>query len=73
MARMRREQPLPPIPPEIDTLVLIDRQVDMITPMCSQLTYEGLLDEVHFLDRVLAPRMLGFEGGPSKCVISFVE
>jgi hypothetical protein len=21
-------------------------QVDMVTPMCSQLTYEGLLDEV---------------------------
>lgn len=49
MARMRREQPLPQITPEIDTLILLDRQVDMITPMCSQLTYEGLLDEVsHF-------------------------
>jgi len=22
-------------------------QVDMVTPMCSQLTYEGLLDEVY--------------------------
>lgn len=31
--------------PEIDTLILLDRQVDLITPMCSQLTYEGLLDE----------------------------
>ncbi|XP_068641140.1 vacuolar protein-sorting-associated protein 33 homolog [Aristolochia californica] len=31
--------------PEIDTLILLDREVDMITPMCSQLTYEGLLDE----------------------------
>lgn len=31
---------------EIDTLILIDRQVDMITPMCTQLTYEGLIDEL---------------------------
>ncbi|KAH9768493.1 vacuolar protein-sorting-associated protein 33-like [Citrus sinensis] len=31
--------------PEINTLVLIDREVDMVTPMCSQLTYEGLVDE----------------------------
>lgn len=30
---------------EIDTLILLDRHVDMVTPMCSQLTYEGLLDE----------------------------
>ncbi|KAE8669870.1 Vacuolar protein-sorting-associated protein 33-like protein [Hibiscus syriacus] len=30
---------------EINTLILIDREVDMVTPMCSQLTYEGLLDE----------------------------
>ncbi|CAM0907917.1 unnamed protein product [Alopecurus aequalis] len=32
--------------PEIDTLILLDREVDMVTPMCSQLTYEGLLDEM---------------------------
>ncbi|XP_038691940.1 vacuolar protein-sorting-associated protein 33 homolog [Tripterygium wilfordii] len=31
---------------EINTLILIDREVDMVTPMCSQLTYEGLLDEL---------------------------
>jgi hypothetical protein len=28
----------------MNLLLLI--QVDMVTPMCSQLTYEGLLDEV---------------------------
>ncbi|KAG0585899.1 hypothetical protein KC19_2G048100 [Ceratodon purpureus] len=49
LVRMQREQP-PPLPssvkpPEIDTLLLIDRQVDMLTPMCSQLTYEGVVDE----------------------------
>ncbi|KAK4835833.1 hypothetical protein QYF36_015086 [Acer negundo] len=31
--------------PEINTLIIIDREVDMVTPMCSQLTYEGLVDE----------------------------
>jgi hypothetical protein len=30
----------------IDTLILLDRAVDMVTPMATQLTYEGLLDEV---------------------------
>jgi hypothetical protein len=33
------------IAPEIDRLILIDRSVDYFTPMCSQLTYEGLVDE----------------------------
>ncbi|KAJ7536601.1 hypothetical protein O6H91_12G074500 [Diphasiastrum complanatum] len=46
--RMHREHPNNQNevgPPEIDTLILLDRQVDMITPMCTQLTYEGLIDE----------------------------
>lgn len=30
---------------EIGNLILIDRDVDFVTPLCSQLTYEGLLDE----------------------------
>lgn len=32
--------------PEINTLILLDREVDMVTPMCFQLTYEGILDEI---------------------------
>ncbi|WCJ42682.1 hypothetical protein M5689_023476 [Euphorbia peplus] len=32
--------------PEINTVILLDREVDVVTPMCSQLTYEGLLDEL---------------------------
>ncbi|KAK6929164.1 Sec1-like protein [Dillenia turbinata] len=46
--RMQEEEPVNTSDmgiPEINTLILIDREVDMITPMCSQLTYEGLLDE----------------------------
>ena len=27
-------------------MILIDRAVDMITPLCTQLTYEGLVDEI---------------------------
>lgn len=30
----------------IDSLVVLDRQVDMITPLLTQLTYEGLVDEM---------------------------
>ncbi|KAJ4720732.1 Vacuolar protein-sorting-associated protein 33-like protein [Melia azedarach] len=46
--RMQTEEPVSTSDmsiPEINTLILIDREVDMVTPMCSQLTYEGLLDE----------------------------
>ncbi|ONI23803.1 hypothetical protein PRUPE_2G209100 [Prunus persica] len=46
--RMQAEEPVNSpdmVVPEINTLVLLDREVDMVTPMCSQLTYEGLLDE----------------------------
>ncbi|XP_048334355.2 vacuolar protein-sorting-associated protein 33 homolog isoform X3 [Ziziphus jujuba] len=46
--RMQAEEPVNSpdmVVPEINTLILIDREVDMVTPMCSQLTYEGLLDE----------------------------
>ncbi|KAI3458939.1 hypothetical protein Pfo_015602 [Paulownia fortunei] len=46
--RMQAEEPVNTSDmgfPEINTLILLDREVDMVTPMCSQLTYEGLLDE----------------------------
>ncbi|EFN56300.1 hypothetical protein CHLNCDRAFT_144693 [Chlorella variabilis] len=49
MSRMRQEQgtEAPAAGADgIDTLILLDRCVDMVTPMCTQLTYEGLLDEV---------------------------
>jgi hypothetical protein len=51
MTHFKREQevagnPIGVLDPEIDTLVLIDRNVDLATPMCTPLTYEGLLDEI---------------------------
>lgn len=30
----------------IDTLLLLDREVDPVTPLMTQLTYEGLVDEL---------------------------
>ncbi|KIR34577.1 ATP-binding protein [Cryptococcus deuterogattii MMRL2647] len=30
---------------KVDALIIIDRSVDWVTPMCTQLTYEGMLDE----------------------------
>lgn len=49
MSKLRMEQgkDVPLAGPDgVDTLILLDRSVDMATPMCTQLTYEGLLDEV---------------------------
>ena len=31
---------------EIDELILFDRSIDLITPLCTQLTYGGLIDEL---------------------------
>ncbi|GMY09270.1 vacuolar protein-sorting-associated protein 33 homolog [Fagus crenata] len=47
--RMQAEEPVNSpdmVVPEINTVILLDREVDMVTPMLSQLTYEGLLDEI---------------------------
>jgi len=27
-------------------MIVLDRSVDWVTPMCTQLTYEGLIDEI---------------------------
>jgi vacuolar protein sorting-associated protein 33A len=44
------DTPTPTGPPEtsdkIDSLIILDRGVDMITPLLTQLTYEGLVDEL---------------------------
>jgi len=46
--RMRRENLSEEqlVVPEIDTIILLDREVDLMTPLCTQLTYEGLIDEI---------------------------
>ena len=42
MARMRREHVAeePAVAPQIDTLIVLDRHVDLVSPLMTQLTYE---------------------------------
>ncbi|CAB4017268.1 Vacuolar sorting-associated 33A, partial [Paramuricea clavata] len=42
------------ISPQIDCLLLIDRNVDLLTPLCTQLTYEGLIDEMYGINNTTA-------------------
>ncbi|KAL7412422.1 vacuolar protein sorting 33A [Mrakia frigida] len=35
-----------PLSTQIDAMIVLDRSVDWVTPMCTQLTYEGLIDEI---------------------------
>ncbi|XP_035829204.1 vacuolar protein sorting-associated protein 33A isoform X2 [Aplysia californica] len=48
MRRMKMEMGgvEPQITPQIDNLLILDRNVDLLTPLLSQLTYEGLIDEI---------------------------
>ena len=32
--------------PEIECVIMMDRSVDLISPFCMQMNYEGLLDEI---------------------------
>ena len=47
MMRMRREMggEEPAVESEIDSVILVDRCVDLVTPLLTELTYEGLIDE----------------------------
>ena len=50
MTRMRRDIGVdcdPPMSPLFDTLMIIDRTVDLTSPVVTQLTYEGLIDEFY--------------------------
>ena len=33
--------------PQIDVIILLDHSVDFLTPLCTQLTYEELIDDVY--------------------------
>lgn len=52
LKRFRAEQPsamaqgAPLANGVIDCMIVLDRQVDMVSALCTQLTYEGLVDEV---------------------------
>ena len=52
MERMRKEMfsnltAAKEIAPQIDAIILLDRTVDLLTPLSTQLTYEGLIDEIY--------------------------
>ncbi|CAM39175.1 vacuolar protein sorting-like protein [Leishmania braziliensis MHOM/BR/75/M2904] len=53
------------IPSEVETLIIIDRSVDFITPLMTQLTYEGLIDELYNIENCEAqfPFSLGESSG----------
>uniref|UniRef100_A0A8C6V4V0 VPS33A core subunit of CORVET and HOPS complexes n=1 Tax=Neogobius melanostomus TaxID=47308 RepID=A0A8C6V4V0_9GOBI len=52
MLRMKREfaGSQNQILPVFDTLLLLDRNVDLLTPLATQLTYEGLIDEIYSIN-----------------------
>lgn len=67
LGRMQVEEPVNTsdmVVPEINTLILIDREVDMVTPMCTQLTYEGLLDELLRINNGAVEIDASIMGGP---------
>lgn len=48
MIHMRKEQGTVSLAsPQIESVIILDRTVDLVTPLCSQLTYEGLIDELY--------------------------
>nr|XP_039271179.1 vacuolar protein sorting-associated protein 33A-like [Styela clava] len=42
------------VPPQIDRLLILDRSVDLLSPLVTQLTYEGLIDEVYEIKNATA-------------------
>ncbi|XP_054928617.2 vacuolar protein sorting-associated protein 33A isoform X1 [Dermacentor andersoni] len=70
LVRLRREQVgrEAPLVPQVDTLLLLDRQVDLLTPLATQLTYQGLLDELFGVQHNLVrlPEASSSEGAGSR-------
>ncbi|XP_031193685.1 vacuolar protein sorting-associated protein 33A [Mastomys coucha] len=73
MVRMKREftGSQNSVFPVFDNLLLLDRNVDLLTPLASQLTYEGLIDEIYGIQNSyvklppekFAPKKQGGGGG----------
>lgn len=73
MVRMKREftGSQNSVFPVFDNLLLLDRNVDLLTPLASQLTYEGLIDEIYGIQNSyvklppekFAPKKQGGSGG----------
>ncbi|XP_051017460.1 vacuolar protein sorting-associated protein 33A [Acomys russatus] len=73
MVRMKREftGSQNSVFPVFDNLLLLDRNVDLLTPLATQLTYEGLIDEIYGIQNSyvklppekFAPKKQGAGGG----------
>ncbi|KAF8069504.1 VPS33 [Scenedesmus sp. PABB004] len=66
LVKLRRESPLPPAAAaacRIHRAVLIDREVDPVTPLLTQITFEGLIDEVTGIRHGSAPVTPGRRDG----------
>ncbi|KAJ5073657.1 vacuolar protein sorting-associated protein 33a [Anaeramoeba ignava] len=66
LVRMGKDTHLDPsVQPKIHNLVVVDRMIDLITPMMIQLTYEGIIDELYEITNSYAefePKIIGKEG-----------
>lgn len=53
---------------QIQTVILFDRSVDLVTPFCSQMCYEGLLDEYFNIEagRLKIPKKTEDENAPKQ-------
>ena len=59
----------------MDCLIILDRRIDMITPLMTQLTYEGLIDEKYNIKnckrigsfRVTCPQFFTCSSGGTPC------
>lgn len=62
MMRMKREfaGTQNQILPVFDSLLLLDRNVDLLTPLATQLTYEGLIDEIYGITNGLNKTLVNF-------------
>ncbi|KAL4508086.1 hypothetical protein ABPG72_021459 [Tetrahymena utriculariae] len=52
---------------EFETMILLDRNIDFITPLCSQLVYEGLIDDFYGINgnllRISDGALIGLQAG----------
>lgn len=61
-------------PGQTDLLVIIDRSVDILTPFLSQLTYEGLINEVwSVMHGSVKLSQLGIESTPKRVLLNSAD
>ncbi|SCN59994.1 vacuolar protein sorting-associated protein 33, putative [Plasmodium chabaudi adami] len=53
---------------KVDSCIIIDRRIDMITPFCTPFTYEGLIDHIFCIEnlQIEIPRYIIFNEGANK-------